>query len=97
MLPEQTCLVVRLLGHELERSFGPGQIDHMKATGPGLPIIFEGWASGGHCVGEAVHVRPVLLVELRIVIRRGGSWRAAAVDEEVHDERQYGRLRKRVG
>jgi predicted DNA-binding protein (MmcQ/YjbR family) len=68
VLLEQPCSVVGLAGHELTRGVGAGQIDHVKAAGPCLPISPARRASGSHPVGEAVHVRPMLLIQLVIIL-----------------------------
>ena len=48
-----------------------------------LSIVRERGATGGHAVGESVHVGPVLLVERGIVFDARGAGRGTAVDEEV--------------
>jgi hypothetical protein len=67
VLLEQPCSVVWLARHELTRGAGVAQIDDVKAAGPCLPIRSQRRASRSHPIGEAVHVRPVLLIEAGII------------------------------
>jgi hypothetical protein len=83
MLPKQARTVVWLALDELASRVGARQIDDVETAGPGRTIGAKCGTAGDYAIGEAIHIRPVLLVESRINVAVCGARCRSAVDKEI--------------
>ena len=92
VLAVDACTVVRFERDELVHRSNVGQRQDVQAAGRGLAVGAERRPAGDHRLREPVHVRPVLLQQLRVVTKLCHIGGISAVHEEVQLQQSLRRV-----